>query len=94
MSGSGRVMFARHEGRDIGFIFGALFGNVYRGQQFSYADDWKGASIGNLLQLEQIRWLCEEGAIRYDMGPQMGYKRHWTERRTLITTLALRPLKS
>jgi hypothetical protein len=94
MSGSGRVMFARHQGRDIGFIFGALFGNVYRGQQFSYADDWKGASIGNLLQLEQIRWLCEEGAIRYDMGPQMGYKRHWTERRTLITTLALRPLKS
>jgi hypothetical protein len=94
ISGSARVMFARHEGRDIGFIFGALCGNVYRGQQFSYADDCKNASIGNLLQLEQVRWLCDEGAIRYDLGPQMDYKRHWTERRTLITTLALRPLKS
>ena len=37
------------------------------------------ASIGNLLQLEQVRWLCEEGVERYDMGPVMDYKRSWME---------------
>ena len=90
VSENGRVMFARHADRDIGFIFGGLAGKVYRGQQFSYADEWKNASIGNLLQLEQIRWLCEEGMIRYDMGPLMGYKHHWTENRTVIETRVLK----
>jgi CelD/BcsL family acetyltransferase involved in cellulose biosynthesis len=78
-SGGARVMFARAEGRDVGFIFGGVAGACYRGQQFSYADDWSELSIGNLLQLEQVRWLCEEGVARYDMGPPMEYKRHWTE---------------
>ena len=80
-----RIIFARHEDRDIGFVFGGLAGNIYRGQQFSYADDWKEYSVGNLLQMEQIAWLCEEGAARYDLGPitgeKMEYKRHWAEQR-------------
>ena len=80
----GRVIFARHEEKDIGFIFGCLPGGaVYRGQQFSYAQEWHDLSVGNLMQLEQISWLCEEGALRYDMGPIIGprmeYKAHWTE---------------
>lgn len=79
VSGNGRVMFARHEGADIGFIFGGMAGSVYRGQQFSYVETWSKASIGNLLQIEQIRWLAEEHATRYDMGPLMDYKPHWTE---------------
>ena len=78
-----RVMFAVHEGRDVGFIFGGMAGDVYRGQQFSYDQEWKDAGIGNLLQMEQVAWLCEQGAVRYDMGPltgpRMGYKAHWTE---------------
>lgn len=78
-----RVIFARREERDIGFIFGGLAGTVYRGQQFSYAQEWRRFSVGNLMQLEQIAWLCEEGASRYDMGPldgpRMDYKAHWTE---------------
>ncbi|MBR3663244.1 MAG: GNAT family N-acetyltransferase [Desulfovibrio sp.] len=81
--GTGRVIFARHENTDIGFIFGGLTGVIYRGQQFSYDLNWKAFSIGNTLQYEQILWLCEEGALRYDMGPisgpKMGYKAHWTE---------------
>ena len=79
----GRVMFAVHEGRDIGFIFGGVAGQFYRGQQFSYDADWKAFSVGDLLQLEQISWLCEEGVLRYDMGmsdhPSMAYKTHWAE---------------
>ena len=80
-----RIIMARHEGKDIGYIFGGLAGNIYRGQQFSYHDEWKNFSIGNLMQVEQIAWLCEEKAARYDMGPivgkAMGYKEHWTEKR-------------
>lgn len=88
MSGDGRVIFAQHEGKDIGFIFGGLAGRIYRGQQFSYDDKWKDYSIGNLMQVEQIKWLCEEKVKRYDMGPvsgpKMGYKTHWIEKRSHI----------
>jgi hypothetical protein len=90
-STSARVIFARCEDDDVGFIFGGLAGAVYRGQQFSFTDDWRPFSIGNLLQLEQVRWLCEEGAVRYDMGPLMEYKRHWTETQTRIGARLLRP---
>lgn len=92
-AGAGRVIFAMHEGRDIGFVFGSLAGggmsmgaptgSVYRGQQFSYDQDWREWSIGDLLQLQQIAWLCDEGVIRYDMGmsddPRMAYKARWAE---------------
>lgn len=90
---AGRVLFARQEDRDIGFVLGGLAGSVYRGQQFSYADDWKEYSVGNLMQLEQIAWLCEEGATRYDLGPitgeKMGYKSHWAELRFPLEAWAL-----
>jgi len=37
------------------------------------------------MQFEQLKWLCEEKAVRYDMGPIVGqameYKAHWTEKR-------------
>lgn len=89
VSGSGRVIFARHEDLDIGFIFGGMAGKIYRGQQFSFDNEWADSSIGNLLQLEQIRWLCEEGAVRYDLGPLMGYKYHWTEKRSNIEARVL-----
>ena len=92
-SQAARVIFVTHENKDIGFIFGGMARNVYRGQQFSYDDEWDRYSIGNLLQIEQIKWLCEEGATRYDMGPLldagMGYKSHWTEKRFRIETWLL-----
>lgn len=92
-SASARVIFARHGERDIGFIFGSVAGAYYRGQQFSYDDAWGAYSIGNILQLEQVRQLCEEGGERYDMGPllgsRMGYKRHWAEIRLPLETWTL-----
>lgn len=82
-SGDARVIFAAQDGLDAGYIFGGILGDFYRGQQFSFEERFSHLSIGNLLQFEQIRWLCEEGARRYDMGPlngcRMAYKRHWTE---------------
>ena len=93
LQGLARIMFARHAEMDIGFIFGGKAGNIYRGQQFSYHDAWKRWGIGNLLQVEQVRWLCEEGARRYDMGPldsgAMRYKEHWTEKRLPIQSWLL-----
>jgi len=91
-----RVIFARHEDQDIGFILGGMCsanpkGGIYRGQQFSFDDEWRTASLGNLLQLQQIGWLCEEGAARYDMGPVMDYKHHWTETKVRFDAIALRP---
>jgi CelD/BcsL family acetyltransferase involved in cellulose biosynthesis len=94
-TGEARVVFARHQDQDIGFIFGGMAGGIYRGQQFSFDDAWKARSIGNLLQLEQITWLCDQGAERYDMGPSRGpsmaYKRHWTETEQSMTTWRILP---
>jgi len=90
-SGSARVIFARNGERDIGFVFGGIAGPYYRGQQFSYADECRALSIGNLLQLEQIGWLCEDGVARYDMGPRMDYKLHWTELELRSEARLLRP---
>jgi len=89
-----RVVIAQQNGADIGFIFGGLAGRVYRGQQLSYNDKWSRYAVGNQLQYEQIRWLCEEGARRYDMGPILGsrmeYKERWTEKKYPITALMLK----
>ena len=90
VSEDARIIFAMHEGNDIGFIFGSMAAKIYRGQQFSFDEGWSHASIGNVLQAEQIKWLCEEGAVRYDMGPRFGpgmeYKKHWVERLYHIQT--------
>jgi hypothetical protein len=92
-TGDARVIFAKHDNKDIGFIFGGVSGGIYRGQQFSYDEEWQSASIGNVLQMEQIAWACEEGISRYDMGPiggaKMNYKTHWTERRHRMETWIL-----
>lgn len=91
VGGHARVVFAVHEGRDVGFIFGGYAGGVYRGQQFSYDEDWAPRSLGNVLQLEQIAWLAEEGARRYDLGPLMDYKLRWSEAQIPMQTRVLTP---
>jgi CelD/BcsL family acetyltransferase involved in cellulose biosynthesis len=85
LTGDARVILARSADQDIGFIFGGMCAGIYRGQQFSFDSEWARFSVGSLMQWEQVRWLCEENAHRYDMGPilapAMAYKRHWTELR-------------
>ncbi len=93
LSGMGRVIFAKKDSRDIGFIFGGITGLYYRGQQFSYAEDWSRYSIGNLLQLEKVRWMCEEGMTRYDLGQAKDYKVHWAELELRTENILLRPRK-
>lgn len=95
-SDDARVMFATRDGEDIGFIFGGMSDGIYRGQQFSFDDEWSAFSIGNLMQVEQVRWLCEEGARRYDLGPLLGpsmeYKYSWTEVHLPIEAWLIHPL--
>lgn len=91
MQAAAKIIMAKHGDKDIGFIFGGIAGNIYRGLQFSYDEKWKEFSIGNILQLEQIKWLCEENISRYDIGElksHMSYKEFWTEIR--IPSLCLR----
>lgn len=87
------VTFAVKDGEDIGFIFGSLAGKVYRGQQFSYSAEAAEYSVGNMLQADCVRQLCDLGMSRYDMGSingeRMGYKRHWTEQFLLMQTWRL-----
>ena len=95
--GEARVIFAKHDDEDIGFIFGGNSNSIYRGQQFSFDSNWRKYSIGNILQYETIVWLCEENIGRYDMGaitgPRMEYKEHWTELAFPIQSWILRPIK-
>jgi CelD/BcsL family acetyltransferase involved in cellulose biosynthesis len=77
--GQQRTLFARLEGRDVGYILGAVFEGEYRGLQFSYDDDHARFGLGGLLQLHQVMALCHEGVDRYDLGTEMDYKRRWAE---------------
>jgi hypothetical protein len=77
--GQQRLIFARRDDRDIGYILGAVFEGEYRGLQFSYDDEFAGLGIGGLLQYHQIEMLCTEGVGRYDLGTEMDYKRRWAE---------------
>lgn len=82
-NGSARIIFAVRDGRTIGFIFGSVLGGFYRGQQFSFDQEFWKLSPGNLMQCEKIAWLCDEGIARYDLGSgngeAMAYKKHWAE---------------
>ena len=77
--GQQRTIFARLDGRDVGYILGAVMGEEYRGLQFSYDADLSQYGIGGLLQYQQVIELCGEGVARYDLGTEMDYKRRWAE---------------
>ncbi|MEZ4271441.1 MAG: GNAT family N-acetyltransferase [Myxococcota bacterium] len=77
--GAQRMIIARHEDRDIGYVFGGIFGDTYRGLQFSFDDDYSRYGLGNVLQYEQIIELCKAGIQNYDLGTDVAYKRRWGE---------------
>lgn len=75
-----RVIIARHEDKDVGYVFGGVLGDTYRGLQFSYDHRYRAYGIGALLQVAQLRDLTAEAHIRfYDLGSDMAYKRDWAE---------------
>ena len=82
-----RCVFARQGDRDVAFVFGGIFENTYRGLQLSYDDDLSKLSLGNLVQLEMIEALCDEGLLHYDLGSELDYKSRWAESRQETVTL-------
>ncbi|HZS36505.1 MAG TPA: GNAT family N-acetyltransferase [Polyangia bacterium] len=77
--GALELMFARDGGRDVAYILGGIFGDTYRGLQFSYAEGYEDCALGNLCQYHQVALLCERGLARYDLGAEVEYKRRWGE---------------
>jgi CelD/BcsL family acetyltransferase involved in cellulose biosynthesis len=77
--GALRLMFAQRDGQDLAYILGGMFGDTYRGLQFSFADEHAHLSLGNLCQLRQVELLCDEGLAFYDLGSEVEYKKRWGE---------------
>jgi hypothetical protein len=84
-----RLLFARHEGRDIGFVFGGVKGLLFRGLQMSFDQRYARYAIGNLLQFQMVTQLVIEGVALYDLGSDMDYKRRWGEERFLTVSLGV-----
>jgi CelD/BcsL family acetyltransferase involved in cellulose biosynthesis len=75
-----RLLFARLDGRDVGYVLGGVRARTYRGLQLSFAEDVRSLGIGHLLQLHQVEALGGSGVDTYDMGMDMPYKRRWADR--------------
>ncbi len=76
-SGTFRAVFIQQDGVDIGFAFGGIEGDLFRGLQLSYRASHAAFSPGNLAQLKLIRQLVDEGIKSYDLGMEMPYKARW-----------------
>jgi hypothetical protein len=90
--GSLRVLFARDaDGCDVGYLHGGMLGSRFRGLQFSFDETLRALGLGNVLQLEALEWLCEQGASLYDLGSCSAYKERWAERREVTLGLLVAP---
>lgn len=89
--GNFRMLFARHEGRDIAYVFGGVLGDVYRGFQLSYHNTYSHLSLGHLIQWEMIQRLAAEGIGLYDLGMAMDYKRRWADQTLRLANVAIFP---
>lgn len=79
--GRERVVVARLNGVDVGYILGGIRNGRYRGLQLSFTTEVSSLSIGHLLQLREIQHLAGTGlAHTYDLGMDMDYKRAWADR--------------
>lgn len=75
-----RILIARRQGQDLGYIFGGILGKVYRGLQMSYRSSARPWAIGNLLQLENLKRCASENIQTYDFGMPAEYKLRWADR--------------
>lgn len=87
--GALRVLFATLNERDVAFVFGGIFDDIYRGLQVSFDDDYRELGLGNLMQMGMIERLAAAGVARYDLGSELEYKSRWAEDTHVTTTLWL-----
>ena len=91
-AGRMRAVIARDpQGHDVAYVFGAVFGGTFRGLQVSFDDAYRQMSLGNVMQAQVIRLLCEQGVERYDLGSDLPYKTRWAEPGLSTLTLAVFP---
>ena len=76
-----RALVATAGGRDVAYVLGAVFGDTYRGLQFSFDAEHRALGLGNLAQLAQVRLLAERepAVVQYDLGTGGDYKAAWAE---------------
>jgi hypothetical protein len=75
---------------DVGYIVGGIRNRRYRGLQISFSRNHRHLSIGNLLQVHQLRQLTDDDlADVYDMGMDFDYKQRWADEAEKSITLAL-----
>lgn len=74
-----RGVIASRDGVDVGFVFGGVFGDTYRGLQVSFDERQRDLSLGNVMQATMIARLCDEGVAVYDLGSEIAYKARWGE---------------
>ena len=86
-----RVLIATRDGSDIGYLYGGIAGNLFRGLQFSFREEARELGLGNALQAEMLERVCAEGIATYDLGSQSEYKRHWAEPGLITLGLLARP---
>jgi CelD/BcsL family acetyltransferase involved in cellulose biosynthesis len=84
-----RVLFARREGRDVAYHFGAVLGDLYRGLQHAYDEALRPLGLGAATHLEMIRRVAGEGIAIYDLGQEIAYKARWAELGLVTQTLYL-----
>ncbi len=90
--GALQVWLARDaDGRDVGYLHGAALDGRFRGLQFSFDAELRELGLGNALQLEALRTLCEQGIGAYDLGAVAPYKQRWAEGRDATVSLLLLP---
>jgi len=77
--GGARLLIAERDGQDVGYVFGGVRGDYYRGFQFSYDDRHRALGLGNALQFRMIEMMCAEGVRWFDLGVASSYKTRWAE---------------
>lgn len=79
--GAIKTLFAQVEdgSKDIAYIMGAVVGDIYRGFQMSYDNEYRKFALGNRLQLENMRQVCDRGVSHYDLGMYSEYKERWAD---------------
>jgi hypothetical protein len=81
-------LFGRQGNQDVAYVLGAVFGDTYRGLQFSFDDRFRSLGLGNLAQLHQVIALeAEPSVTRYDLGTGGEYKAAWAE--AVVDSVAL-----
>jgi CelD/BcsL family acetyltransferase involved in cellulose biosynthesis len=86
-----RLLFAEREGEAIGYLHGGLVDGRFRGLQMSFDNEERALGLGNVLQLEMLKWLCDAGAESYDLGSFSDYKTRWAEDGLTTFGLLIKP---